>query len=96
MAEEKILQSKILRDLDSKGKNCIAFKIEKASVNGVPDIFFSTPSTGPVFVETKSKKNKVSPIQAEVHKNLIYCGAKVYVCHTWGQWVELKKMLNMN
>ena len=57
MQEEKKLQTKILNDLRSLGKYCVAIKIIKTSDNGVPDIFFSTALTGGIYIETKKKRN---------------------------------------
>ena len=95
MAEESNLQTKILRDLDSRGKHCVAFKIEKSSVNGTFDVFFTTKKTGPILLETKARKGRVSALQNEMHKNLSECGCKSFFCYTWPQWVSLKNMLGI-
>jgi len=95
MAQEATLQGKILRDLDSKGKHCLAFKIQKANINGVPDIFFVTRRSGPVFLETKAVKGVVSPIQKERHDELMSCGCRVFVCNSWKCWVNIKGLFNI-
>jgi len=96
MPEESILQNKILRDLDSMGKKCIAFKIRRSSVNGAPDIFFAHVVTGPVLLETKAETDgKLSPIQIQMHKNLSECRCKVYSANSWSRWVEIKKSLGI-
>jgi hypothetical protein len=95
MSEESILQDKILRDLDSMGRYCVAFKIIKSSVNGTPDIFFITSKSGPVFIETKRIKGGASKLQGEMHKNIAACNGLSFFCHTWPQWIAIKKTLGL-
>ena len=94
MAKERILQRNILRDLDSFGKNCVAFKIRSSSVDGTPDIFFSHVKCGPVFIEAKDEfEGVVSDAQREMIKNLNECGCKAFFIKSWSEWVALKKEL---
>lgn len=93
---ESILQSKILKDLRSIGKDCICFKIEKASENGIPDIFFSTPLSGEVFVETKRMTGPISNIQEFQIDKLNRCGAKAFTCYSWEEWIKIKQSVGLN
>ena len=93
---ESEIQGKILRDLRSYGKYCVCFKIEKASENGIPDIFFSMRICGPVLVETKRPTGDASTIQNNQTSKLIMCGTKVFFCYSWKQWVEIKTILGIN
>jgi len=92
---ESILQSKILKDLRSIGKDCICFKIEKASENGIPDIFFSTPLSGEVFVETKRLTGSISNIQEFQIDKLNHCGAKAFKCYSWEEWIQIKRIVKI-
>jgi hypothetical protein len=95
MGEESRFQTKLLNDLRSLGKCCVATKIIKASDNGIPDIYFTTALTGPVFIETKKPKGKVSKAQEVKITKLNTCGALSFVCYTWAQWWQLKKNLGL-
>jgi len=90
MALEATLQDKILRDLDSLGKYCVAFKIRKSSVDGTPDVFFTTLKTGPALVEIKRPDGTLSPKQEEMLKDLNDCGCRAFAVWSWKDWVELK------
>jgi hypothetical protein len=95
MRNESKLQSDILSDLRSYGKHCECFKIEKASDNGVPDIFFSTTITGPVFIETKRLKGKAQKLQTVKIDRLRECGVKAFFCYSWNQWVNIKSIIGL-
>lgn len=95
MAEEKRLQTKILNDLWSFGKYCEAFKIMRTSVNGEPDIFFTTALTGGVLIEAKAKGESPRKNQKAKIKKLNDCGTPTFVCNTWGDWIDVKCRLNM-
>lgn len=96
MARESILQTKILNDLRSRGKFCVAFKVMKCSEDGVPDVFFSMEACGPVFIETKDEFDGVlSKKQEDMIKDLNDCGCKAFVCWSWTQWVQIKKGLGI-
>lgn len=92
---ESTLQRKILRDLDSLGKYCVAFKIRKSSVDGTPDIFFTTLKTGGVFIEVKDENGIQSEAQKQMIKNIYDCGTKAFVIWSWGEWVSLKRSLRL-
>ena len=92
---EAKLQDDIMADLRSLGKNCECFKIEKTSDNGVPDIFFTTSITGAVFIETKRTEGKLSSVQEFKIKKLNSCGVKAFSCYSWAEWINIKKILNI-
>lgn len=95
MAGEKILQTKILKDLRSLGKYCICFKIEKSSDNGIPDIFFSTVISGPILLEIKDNNEKPNKLQLyQINKSNL-CGCKTYWVDSWQKWIELKKNIGI-
>lgn len=93
MQKEKSLQSKILKDLRAFGKYCTAFKIKKASEDGVPDIFFTTAHTGGIFVETKREIGKTTKLQALMNIKLNMCGTRSFICYSWDEWKETKLLL---
>ena len=95
MAQESILQTKILNDLRAMGKYCVAFKIMKASEDGVPDVFFTTLKTGAVFIECKSPDGVISVKQKAMIKWLNECGVKAFECWGIDDWVKIKKQLGM-
>jgi hypothetical protein len=96
MRNEAKLQSDILTDLRSFGKYCECFKIKSASDNGLPDIFFSTKHTGPVFIETKRKDGKAKALQLLKIKRLQSCGCKAMLCFSWEEWVEIKSLIGLS
>jgi len=96
MAKEKLVQTKILHDLRSLGKYCEAFKIEKASDNGIPDIFFSTALTGGIFIETKDKTGEARKLQIFKISKLTSCGSRSFVCHSWDEWFNVKTVLGLH
>ena len=71
------------------------FKILKSSVDGTPDIFFTTSKTGPVFIEVKAPDGKVSTAQVKMIRNLNECGCKAFECYSWGDWVYIKQRINL-
>ncbi len=95
MAEEEKLQSKILKDLRSWGKKCVCFKIMKTSDNGIPDIYFTTATTGGVFIEAKKYKGAARKLQDLKIKRIIECGTKAFVCDSWECWVNIKSKLGL-
>lgn len=90
---EYTLQEKILKDLRSYGKYIVAFKLQRSSDNGVPDIFFTTRFTGPVFIEVKREGESPSELQDFIIRKINLCGSKAFVCDTWNEWVNIKKHL---
>lgn len=93
--KETILQGKILKDLRSLGKYCLAFKIIRTSDNGVPDIFFTTAITGGILIEVKKIRGEKRTNQIHVVNKLNSCGTKSYFCETWKEWWELKSSLGL-
>lgn len=94
MAQESRLQTKILNDLRSMGKHCVAFKIMKCSENGVPDIFFTTKKTGPILIETKAPKGEPSAKQGNMIQQLNDCGCRTFHCWSWQDWIIIKEDIN--
>jgi len=92
---EKKIQTKILKDLESFGKYCECFKIEKANKNGEPDIFFTTLLTGAVFIECKRLTGYAKRLQLFKIEKLKNCGCKAFVCHSWEEWCEIKNELGL-
>lgn len=95
MAGEKNLQTKILNDLRSYGRNIVVTKIERCSDNAVPDIFFTTLFTGAIFIEVKNDGEKPRKNQVLMMKKLRKCGVEAYACSTWEEWVKIKKHLKL-
>jgi len=96
MAEEAVLQEKILQDLRSFGKYVTTFKIHKTSDVGIPDVFFSSKLTGAVFVEVKRKGEVPSPVQRKKIKDLNRSGCQAFYCDSWEVWVDLKAYLKLS
>jgi len=94
--KESDLQTKILNDLRSFGKYCECFKIKSASDNGEPDIFFTTKLTNAVLVEVKRLNGKARDLQLVKINKLNTCGTKTFLCHSWSEWVLIKKHLRIN
>lgn len=94
MAQEKILQTKILNDLRGIDLG-FATKIEKASDNGFPDVFGTVVVCGPFLVECKAPGKKPEPHQIVMHAKLKRCGVKTFVCDSWERWIEIKRELGL-
>lgn len=94
MAEEKILQTKILNDLRSR-PGYVAFKIMKCSDDGCPDLFFTSTKTGAFFIEVKAPGMKPRANQLVFISKLNACGAKAFHIDSWEAWVSLKQCYNM-
>lgn len=92
---EQNLQTKILKDLNSLGKCCVAFDVMKCSEGGVPDVFFTTVVTGPVLVEVKKPGGVLSRKQEDMIANLNDCGCKSFVVWNWSDWVAFKKVIGL-
>jgi len=93
--KERILQTKILRDLCSLGRFCVAFDIIKCGEDGVPDIFFTTENTGAIFIEAKDPDGVLSKKQEDMVANLKSCGVKAAVIWSWQEWVEFKRRIGL-
>ena len=96
MEKESSIQTKILNDLRYLGKYCTCTKIMRTSDNGIPDIYFTTKLTGSVFIETKRIIGKTSEVQKNKIKKIKSCGTKVFLCHSWKEWLSIKSKLKMN
>ena len=94
MGEERLLQTKILGDLRGMN-NGWATKIEKASDNGVPDVFGTVVTCGPFLIEVKAPGKKPEPHQITIHATLRRCGCRTFSCDSWERWVEIKRELGL-
>lgn len=94
-AKESSLQGKILKDLRSFGKHIVAFKLMRASDNGLPDIVFTTKCTGTVFIEVKRRGEKPRQLQEFMIDKLNNCGSKAFSCDSWERWIEIKNELGL-
>jgi len=95
MERETKIQTKILNDLRSFGKYCVCTKIMRASDNGIPDIYFTLKLTGSIYIETKTLIGVASKVQKNKIKKLNACGTKTFVCHSWEEWMAIKKELGI-
>ena len=95
MPAESNLQTKILNDIESWGAKSMVFKIMKCNINGVPDVFFTTVFSGPVFLELKAPRKKPDPHQELIINKLRKCGVPAFSCDSWERWVEIKNELNL-
>ena len=94
MAQESKLQSKILKDLRNID-NCFVFKIQKASDNGVPDIFFSHINTGGIFIEVKAPNKTPSKLQRKKISDINQSGCKAFYCDSWELWLAIRQSINI-
>ena len=87
---ETKLQSKVMNYIRSNYSGSVVFKLEKASVNGVPDIYASIPEYGSIWIEMKrDKSHKPSPDQIAMIARLNAADTKAIVVHDWEEWMEL-------
>lgn len=96
MAGEGRFQNKVLSDLRSYKKYITVFKIMKTSDNGVPDVFFTTKATGPIFLELKDKGKEPRENQILMIEKLNKTGVKSVWCDSWEEWVKIKKLINLS
>ena len=88
---ETSLQSKVMNYIRSNYKGSVVFKLEKASVSGVPDVYASIPGYGSIWIEMKrDKSQKPRPNQIAMIARLNAAGTTATVVHDWGEWVVLK------
>lgn len=93
MSLEKNLQRKIILDIE-RIDGALVFKIEKASINGVPDVFGALPLVGGFYIEVKNgDKGVLSQAQIYVMSRLNNCGVKSFVVSSLQEWLELRKVL---
>ena len=87
---ETKLQSKIMNYIRSKYSGSVVFKLEKASVNGVPDVYASIPGYGSIWIEMKRDKTQhARPDQVAMIARLNAADTKAIVVHDWEEWMEL-------
>ena len=87
MIKESKLQYKILRFIESNFKGSVCFKIEKASKNGVADIWYAIPGYPPTFAEIKrDEKEKLRPVQLAMQKRMLEAGQRAIAIKSWNQW----------
>ena len=65
---EQQLQSKRIKELEAEGFYVI--KLIKTNKNGIPDLLAIPPNCNVIFSEIKTKRRKVSPLQAYRMKEL--------------------------
>jgi hypothetical protein len=93
MAKEKTLQTLILEDLESRAPAVFVFKLMKANINGLPDVWFIY-SGGLVCIEVKAPGERPEDHQQLVINRINATGgAKAYWCDSWKMWSEIKKEL---
>jgi hypothetical protein len=77
------------RDLETKLKTLVkqlggvAFKLDAKANKGVPDRVIALPGRTPFFLELKTEKGVVSPLQAYQHEQLRKIGQRVVVARGW-------------
>ena len=93
MAAEKKLQDKVIADLESMSPKVLVFKLMKANINDLADVWFIHPK-GTACVELKSPGKKPRPGQ-EAMLNRINAtgGARAFWCDNWDGWMKIKEEL---
>jgi len=87
--EETKLQYKILRYIESRFPGSVCFKIEKASKNGVADIWYAIPGFPPTFAEIKkNEKEKLRPNQIAMKERMLKAGQRAIEIKSWRMWME--------
>lgn len=76
MTEQQI-QSKKIKQLEASGYYVI--KLTNTNKNGIPDLIALPKGADVLFVEVKTPKGRVSPLQEYRHKELREHGIKVEV-----------------
>jgi len=76
MILESKIQAKIINDYESKGYYVI--KLIKTNKNGIPDLICLKDGKA-FFVEVKSEKGKVAPLQKFRHEELLKFGFETIV-----------------
>lgn len=85
MTPEGKVQQRITQYL--KKNNHFYFKIQSSSINGIPDIFAIINKT-PIFIEVKSAKGRLSPLQEYQIKRIRDNGIRVWVCYSFEEFLE--------
>tara|TARA_Y100000361_G_scaffold72128_1_gene63876 strand:- start:5996 stop:6238 length:243 start_codon:yes stop_codon:yes gene_type:complete len=76
MSEGQV-QSKKIKELEAEGYYVI--KLMKTNKNGIPDLIALKENEAPYFIEVKTNKGKLSPLQAYRIDELKELGFKVDV-----------------
>jgi Holliday junction resolvase len=76
MILESKIQAKIINDYESKGYYVI--KLIKTNKNGIPDLLCLKDGKG-FFIEVKSEKGKVKPLQHFRHEELLKYGFETLI-----------------
>ena len=71
----------------------VAFKVEKTSDNGVPDIFFCSLRSGAIFLEVKDVGKKPKPHQQAMINRLNAAGVKAFYVDSIEGWIRLRSLL---
>ena len=93
--KESVLQKKVTDYIRSNYKHSVTFKVEKSSVDGTPDFFFTIPIFGPGMIEFKRditcepRPNQVSMI-ARLNKG----DCPTFVVHTFEEWMSIKAIID--
>ncbi len=86
MAEESKLQSKIKKDLESKG--WLVNKIMLCSLPGWPDLECIRLGKN-IKLEIKAKGKKLTPLQEHIHKKIISNGGDVYTVDSYEAYLKI-------
>lgn len=76
MILESKIQAKIIKDYESMGYYVI--KLIKTNKNGIPDLLCLKDGKG-FFIEVKSEKGKVKPLQHFRHEELLKYGFETLI-----------------
>ncbi len=76
MILESKIQAKIIKDYESMGYYVI--KLIKTNKNGIPDLLCLKDGKG-FFIEVKSEKGKVKPLQNFRHEELLKYGFETLI-----------------
>lgn len=82
---ERNIQKKITKYL--KDNNYFYFKINSASINGIPDIFCIIRGN-PLFIEVKRENGRLSKLQEYQIQMIRSQGVKVWVVYSYDQFKE--------
>jgi hypothetical protein len=78
---ERDLEKKLVALVKKLGG--VAYKLDAKAHKGVPDRVVAIPGREPFFLELKTEKGVVSPLQAHEHQRLRSIGAKIVIAKGW-------------
>lgn len=91
IAREQVLQSRILRDLES---SCIwHFKTIRCNRRGIPDIVGILPNGKFFAIEVKAENGKATELQKIELEAITLNRGLCAICHTFENYLEFKKQL---